>query len=169
MEWYILVQKYKPFRMRLKRRFPTNISPLVNVLTVSFINSLLFTINVIKISLQWQENKGNVVSGYEYHYCCSAWLICLHPHLKILSYTLQHFTAELFLFHFVLICTNIFLLLLKIFLKWKLLVFFCVSCFTASVRLEGLLGANAASAQSPAIPTFCTSTFFFWLGGIIFA
>ena len=63
-EWYIFVQKYKPFRMRLKRWFPTNISPLVNVLTVSFINSLLFTINVIKISLQWQENKGNVVSGY---------------------------------------------------------------------------------------------------------
>jgi len=50
-----------------------------------------------------------------------------------------------------------------------LLVFFCVSCFTAFVRLEGLLGANAASDQSPAIPTFCTSTFFFWLGGIIFA
>ena len=63
-EWYIFVQKYKPFRMQLKWQFPTNISPLVNVLTVSFINSLLFTINVIKISLQWQENKGNVVSGY---------------------------------------------------------------------------------------------------------
>ena len=51
----------------------------------------------------------------------------------------------------------------------KIARFFCVSCFTASVRLEGLLGANAASEQSPAIPTFCTSTFFFWLGGITFA
>jgi len=51
----------------------------------------------------------------------------------------------------------------------KITCFFCVSYFTASVRLEGLLGANAASEQSPAIPTFCTSTFFFWLGGIIFA
>ena len=51
----------------------------------------------------------------------------------------------------------------------KIARFFCVSCFTASVRLEGLLGANAASEQSPAIPTFCTSTFFFWLGGIVFA
>jgi len=50
----------------------------------------------------------------------------------------------------------------------KIARFFCVFCFTASDRLEGLLGANAASEQSPAIPTFCTSTFFFWLGGIIF-
>ena len=38
----IFFQKYKPFQMWLKRWFPTNISPLVNVLTVSFINSLLF-------------------------------------------------------------------------------------------------------------------------------
>ena len=53
----------------------------------------------------------------------------------------------------------------------KIARFFCVSGFTASVCLEGLLGANAACEQSPAIPiaTFCTSTFFFWLGGIIFA
>jgi len=51
----------------------------------------------------------------------------------------------------------------------KIARFFCVPGFTASVRLEGLLGANAACEQSPAIPTFCTSTFFFWLGGIIFA
>jgi len=51
----------------------------------------------------------------------------------------------------------------------KIAHFFCVSGFTASVCLEGLLGANAASEQSQAIPTFCTSTFCFWLGGIIFA
>ena len=44
---------------------------------------------------------------------------------------------------------------------------FCVSCFAASGRHEGLLRADAASEQSPAIPTFYTATFFFWLGAII--
>ena len=47
----------------------------------------------------------------------------------------------------------------------KIARFFCVSCFTASVRLEGLLGANAASEQSPAIATLAHQhSSFGWVG-----